>query len=59
MCFALLAWFARVALLAGIAKTATGKTCNEWKTLIKWGWSVFKWSDTMLFSKQPFSWFCS
>jgi len=33
MCFALFAWFARAALLAGIAKTATGKACNECKTL--------------------------
>jgi len=27
------AWFARAALLAGIPKTATGKACNECKTL--------------------------
>jgi len=33
MCFALLAWFAQAALLAGIAKTATGKACNECETL--------------------------
>jgi len=32
-CFALFAWFSRAALLAGIAKTATGKACNECKTL--------------------------
>jgi len=33
MCFALLAWFIRAALLAGIATTATDKACNECKTL--------------------------
>jgi len=33
MCFALFAWFAQATLLAGIAKTATGKACNECKTL--------------------------
>jgi len=33
MCFALFAWLARAALLAGIVKTATGKACNECKTL--------------------------
>ena len=33
MCFALFAWFARGELLAGIAKTATGKACDECKTL--------------------------
>jgi len=33
MRFALIAWLARAALLAGIAKTATGKACNECKTL--------------------------
>jgi len=33
MRFAIFAWFARTALLAGIDKTATGKACNEWKTL--------------------------
>jgi len=33
LCFALFAWFARAALIAGIAKAATGKACNEWKTL--------------------------
>jgi len=32
MCFALFAWFARAALLAGIVKAATGKACNECKT---------------------------
>ena len=32
-CFALFAWFVQAALLAGIVKTATGKACNEWKTL--------------------------
>jgi len=33
LCFALFAWFARSALLAGIAKTSTGKACNQCKTL--------------------------
>jgi len=33
MCFALFALLARAALLAGIAKTATDKARNEWKTL--------------------------
>jgi len=33
LCFALFAWFARAALLAGIVKAATGKACNECKTL--------------------------
>jgi len=32
MCFALFACFALAALLAGIAKTTTGKACNERKT---------------------------
>jgi len=33
MCFALFAWFARAVLLVGIVKAATGKACNECKTL--------------------------
>jgi len=33
MCFALFAWFVRATLLAGIAKAATRKACNECKTL--------------------------
>jgi len=33
MCFAFFTWFARGELLAWIAKTATGKACNECKTL--------------------------
>jgi len=37
MYFALFASFARAALLAGIAKTATGKACNECKTLAELG----------------------
>jgi len=37
MCFALFAWFARAELLAGIAKTATGKACNECKTFSQLG----------------------
>jgi len=31
--FAIFTWFARAALLAEIVKTATGKACNECKTL--------------------------
>jgi len=37
MCFALFEWFPRAALLAGIAKTATGKAFNECKTLVQLG----------------------
>jgi len=33
MCLELFVWFARTGLLATIAKTATGKACNECKTL--------------------------
>jgi len=33
MCFALFSWFAWEKLLAGIAKTATGKAYNVCKTL--------------------------
>jgi len=33
VCFALFAWFGRAALLARIAKTATGKACNGCKIL--------------------------
>jgi len=33
MCFALFAWFARAALLVGIAKTTADKACDECKTL--------------------------
>jgi len=33
MCFALFAWFSRAVLLVGIVKAATGKACNEYKTL--------------------------
>jgi len=32
MYFALFAWLSWAALLAGIAKAATGKACNEGKT---------------------------
>jgi len=32
-CSALFTWFDRAMLLAGIVKTATGKACNECKTL--------------------------
>jgi len=56
MCYALFAWFAWAALLAGIAKTATGKVCNECKHLVSWDWSVFKNARKQTqFSKQPFS----
>jgi len=37
MCFALFAWLARADLFAGIAKTTTGKACNECKTLGRLG----------------------
>jgi len=36
LCFALFAWFAQAALLAGI-KATTGKACNECKTLGQFG----------------------
>jgi len=41
LCFVLVAWFARAALLAGIAKAATGKPCNECKTLGQLGLVCF------------------
>jgi len=41
MCFALFAWFARATLLGGIAKAATGKECNVWKTLGQLGLDCF------------------
>jgi len=37
MCFALFAWFSRAELLAGTAKTATGKACNEYETIGRMG----------------------
>jgi len=40
MCFAFFAWYARAELLAGIAKSATGKACNECNTLGRLGWIV-------------------
>jgi len=46
MCFVLFAYCAWAALLVGIAKTATGKACNECKTLVRFEWSVFECSDT-------------
>jgi len=46
LCFALFAWVARAALLAGIVKTARGKACNECNHLVNCDWSVFKYSDT-------------
>jgi len=44
MCFAFFAWFARAALLAGIVKTATGKTCKV-QNACSIG-TLFKCSDT-------------
>jgi len=41
MWFVLFASFARATLLAGIAKAATGKTCNECKTLGQLGLVYF------------------
>jgi len=42
MCFALFAWFAQAALLAGIAKTAMqAKHGMSAKHLVNWDWSVF------------------
>jgi len=40
MCFAFFVWLARAALLEGIVKTATGKACNECKSVGQLGWSV-------------------
>jgi len=51
MCFALTAWFAWTELLAGIAKTTTGKACNECKTLGRLGLVC----DLMLGQKCSFS----
>jgi len=45
--FTLFTWLPLAALLAGIAKTTTGKASNQWKHLVNWKWSVFKCSDTM------------
>ena len=55
LCFALFAWFTRAALLAGIAKSATDKACNECKTLgrLRLIWSVFKCSDTNVVFQRP------
>jgi len=39
MSFALFIWFALAALLTGIVTTATGKGCNDCKTLGRW-WLV-------------------
>jgi len=41
MSFALFAWFARTVLLAGIAKTATGKAYNECKAFGQLGLVCF------------------
>ena len=55
LCFALLAWFAREALLARIAKTATGKTCTSTKHLFTWDWSVLKcWDTNVVFQRAIF-----
>jgi len=55
MCFALFAWFARAELLAGIAKTATGKTSTSAKHLFIWDWSVFKcWHTNVAFPNNHF-----
>jgi len=60
MCLALFACFAQAALLARIAKTATGKPCNRFKTLGWLGLDCVKIHLTqMYFSKQPWSWFWS
>jgi len=42
MCFTLFAWFAWAELLDGIAKTPTGKACNEYKTLGRLGLDCVK-----------------
>jgi len=42
LCFALLAWLAQAELLASIAKTATGKTCNVCKTFGRLGQDCVK-----------------
>jgi len=44
--FCALVWFAQAALLAGIVKTATGKVCNECKTLGQLGRVCVKCSPT-------------
>jgi len=55
MCFALLTWFAREALLAGIAKTVTGKTYTSTKHLFTWDWSVLKcWDTNVVFQRAIF-----
>ena len=43
---ALFAWLTRAKLLAGIAKTATGKACMSAKHLVDWDWIVSKYSKT-------------
>ena len=55
--FALFAWFSRAALLAGIVKTATGKACNECKTLGQFGLDglCLNARTQIQFSKQQFS----
>jgi len=42
LCVLCSAWFAWAELLAGIAKTATGKACNECKTLGQLGLDCVK-----------------
>ena len=55
MCFAFFAWFGQAALLAGIAKTATRKICNECKTLNQLGLVCLNTRTQVHFTKQPFS----
>jgi len=59
MCLALCVWFAWAALLAGIVNTATGKACNECKTIGQLRLVCLNSRTQMQFSKQPFSWFRS
>jgi len=48
MCFALCAWFPWSQPLAGMSKTATGKACNESKTLEDWDWTASKYLNMHL-----------
>jgi len=56
LCFALFSRLARAALLAGIAKIATGKTCTTAKHLFTWDWSVFKCWDTNVVFQTAIFW---
>ena len=42
MCFVLLAWFARAALLLESPRLQQAKHATSEKHLVKWDWSVFK-----------------